>query len=141
MTYSPTKTEQKLTIQNIEEPTIINYFITINQGRFEDTAALFAENGELIAPFEQPIVGRIAIASYLAQEAKGIKLFPQQGIYQITENNLQQILVTGKAKTPLFSVQVTWVFSLNPGRQITMTKIKLLASPQELLSLQHKKNN
>ncbi len=55
MTY--TDTQQSSVIKAIEEPVITNYFLTINQENFLETAALFAENGELKAPFEQPITG------------------------------------------------------------------------------------
>ena len=132
--------EQPITIEGIEELTVINYFATINQEKFEQTAALFAVDGELLAPFEKPIVGRKAIALYLSQEATGMKLLPQKGICEPPENDLQQIHITGKVKTSLFSVNVSWYFDLNRDRQITTAKIKLLASPQELLGLKHAKS-
>lgn len=125
---------QKPIIKGIEESTIIDYFATINQEKFEQTAALFAQDGELLAPFEKPIVGRNAIASYLAKEATGMKLLPATGIYQ-TENDCTTIKVTGKVKTALFSVNVAWHFGLNNQQKIAIAKIKLLASPQELLGL------
>ncbi|MGB3691412.1 MAG: hypothetical protein WA999_01710, partial [Spirulinaceae cyanobacterium] len=136
MSSIETQTEDFITIENIEEPVIINYFVTINHGKFIETAALFAEEGELLAPFEKPILGKEAIASYLSKEAKGMKLLPQQGIYELNEDDLETIKVTGKVKTPLFSVNVAWHFCLNSDQQITTIKIKLLASPQELLGLQ-----
>ena len=137
MTYIDT-TEQPITINGIEESAITNYFATINQEKFDQTAALFAVDGELLAPFEQPIVGRKAIASYLSKEAKGMKLLPKQGKSELGENDLEQIHVTGKVKTALFGVNVAWYFNLNQARQITSAKIKLLASPQELLGLKQK---
>ena len=136
MTYIDTK-EQSITIDGIEESAITNYFATINQEKFDQTAALFAVNGELLAPFEQPIVGRKAIASYLSKEATGMKLLPKRGKSEPGENDLE-IQVTGKVKTALFSVNVAWYFNLNQARQITSAKIKLLASPQELLGLKQK---
>lgn len=126
-------------IKGIEEATIINYFATINQEKFEQTAALFAEDGELIAPFEKPIVGKDAIASYLAKEATGMKLMPVRGTHE-TKTDCTQIKVIGKVKTALFSVNVAWHFNLNKQQKIAIAKIKLLASPQELLGLKKVKS-
>ncbi|MEL6441033.1 MAG: nuclear transport factor 2 family protein [Cyanobacteria bacterium J06621_8] len=130
-----TEIEEIVKIEGLEEPAIINYFRTINQENYEATAELFADSGQLLAPFEQPIVGRDAIAAYLAQEAKGMSLLPRQGIHQTTDDNLKTIKVVGKARTPLFSVNIAWFFNLNQEQQIISLKIKLLASPQELLGL------
>lgn len=143
MTYTETQTEHFAKIEGIEEAVIVRYFATINQEGFEATAALFTEDGELLAPFEKPIVGRDAIAAYLSKEAKGMKLLPLQGIYESAEkeNNLPTVKVTGKVKTSLFSVNVAWYFNLNTTQKITRVKIKLLASPQELLGLQQKRDH
>lgn len=132
------QTESSITIEGIEEASIINYFVTMNREEFGQTAALFAEDGEMLAPFEKPLVGREAISLYLAKEAKGMKLLPKEGTYQPIKNNSFQIMVQGKVKTSLFSVNVAWYFNLNAQQQITTAKIKLLASPKELLSLQQK---
>ncbi|MCC0176291.1 nuclear transport factor 2 family protein [Waterburya agarophytonicola K14] len=132
MTY--TEIDQPITIEGVEESTIFNYFTTINQAEFEQTASLFAEEGELHAPFEKPIAGRNAIASYLTKEAAVMQLFPQKGIKEI-EGEVERIEVTGKVKTSLFQVNVVWHFQLNPDRQIAIARIKLIASPQELLGL------
>lgn len=132
------QTKSSVTIAGIEEASIINYFDTMNREEFGKTAALFAEEGIMLAPFEKPIVGRKAIALYLAKEAKGMKLLPKEGIHQPIEDNSFQIKVQGKVKTSLFSVNVAWYFNLNSEAQITTTRIKLLASPKELLSLQQK---
>lgn len=138
MTYSETQTEHLKNIEGIEESVIVNYFTTINRGDFQTTVVLFAEEGELLAPFEKPIIGRKAIASYLTQEAKGMKLLPQQGICETVGDDLKSFKITGKVKTSLFSINVAWYFSLNPDKEISKVKIKLLASPQELLGLQQK---
>lgn len=135
-----TESTNSLTIEGIEEPNIINYFTTINREEFEQTATLFTEEGQMLAPFEKPIVGREAIASYLKKEAKGMKLLPNQIIHQSSEDNSFQHQIQGKVKTSLFSVNVAWYFNLNLEQKITIVKIKLLASPQELLNLQRKNN-
>lgn len=122
-------------IQGINEPTIQQYFQSLNAGDYEKTTSLFAENGVMHPPFESGIVGRDAILSYLNKEAIDIKACPHEGISETLEDNLTQIKVAGKVETPWFGVNVSWLFILNESFQILDVKIKLLASPQELLSL------
>jgi len=124
-----------LTIEGIEEPVIQRYFQTMNAGEYEATAALFAPTGVMHPPFEEPIEGPDAIAIYLKAQAKGMQLFPREGIAETLEENQIQIQVKGKVQTPLFGVNVAWIFILNLEWEIVYTKIKLLASPQELLNL------
>jgi hypothetical protein len=135
------KTKTDTAVKDIKKLVIDNYFATINQEKFEQTATLFAPDGELLAPFEKPIIGRDAIALYLNKEAKGMKLLPQQKIWELTEDNTEQIKVIGKVKTSLFTVNVAWFFSLNVEQEIMRAKIKLLASPHELLELKEEKSN
>lgn len=125
----------ELTIQGITEPVVLRYFETMNAENYEATAALFANTGTMHPPFEQPITGSEAIATYLKTEAKGMQLFPREGIAEPIEDNQTQIQVSGKVQTPLFGVNVSWIFVLNSEKEILYTRIKLLASPQELLKL------
>ncbi|MBE9207270.1 nuclear transport factor 2 family protein [Nostoc sp. LEGE 06077] len=129
----------EIKIAGISEPCILDYFATLNAGQFQQTASLFAEDGVMYAPFESGIVGTDAIANYLQQEAQGLTAYPQQGIIEHLENNQIQVQVTGKAQTSWCGVNVMWLFILNQHRKITYTKIKLLASPQELLALRTEK--
>lgn len=127
--------QSDLVIEGITESTIFRYFQTLNVGDFSATAALFAATGELNPPFESPVIGQDAIATYLQQEATGMQFLPREGTAQKTEDGYTQIQVKGKVKTPLFSVNVGWIFLLNAQQEIAAATIKLLASPQELLSL------
>ena len=127
--------KEEFQIEGIRETSVLRYFETLNAGEFEATAALFAEDGVMRPPFESDIVGTDAIAAYLKQECQKIKAYPNTGIAEALENASIQIQVTGKAQTSWCSVNVLWLFILNQQRQISYTKIKLLASPQELLSL------
>jgi len=124
-----------LTIKGITQPVVVRYFATMNAGEYQATAALFADTGAMLPPFEEPIEGTEAIANYLEAEAKGMQLFPREGIAKTLENDQTQIQVTGKVETPLFGVNVSWIFVLSPSQEILSAKIKLLASPQELLKL------
>ena len=121
-------------IKGISEPTIQQYFQSLNAGDYEKTVSLFAENGVMHPPFESGIVGRDAILSYLNKEAIDIKACPHEGISETLEDKQTQIKIAGKVETPWFAVNVSWLFILNEF-QIMEVKIKLLASPQELLSL------
>ncbi|MBE9016802.1 nuclear transport factor 2 [Chroococcidiopsis sp. CCALA 051] len=131
-TRSPQDTVQQ--IAGITESTIIRYFDTLNTENYQACANLFATDGVMYPPFEEGIVGREAIASFLQREAQGMKLEPERGISQSVEGDLE-VQVVGKVQTPLFGVNVSWFFLLNSQQEIAATKIKLLASPQELLSL------
>ena len=124
-----------LVIEGVTESTILRYFQSLNAGDFLATAGLFAADGELHPPFESAVVGRDAIALYLEQEATGMQLFPKQGNAEEIDNGYTQIQVKGRVQTPLFSVNVGWIFVLNAQQEIAAATIKLLASPQELLSL------
>ncbi|MEO1374748.1 MAG: ketosteroid isomerase family protein [Cyanobacteria bacterium J06635_10] len=129
------QSRQCIAIKGISEPTIQQYFASLNESDYEKTASLFAENGVMHPPFESGIVGRDAILSYLNKEAIDIKAYPREGVSEISEDNITQIQVVGKVKTPWFGVNASWLFILNENQQILDVKIKLLASPQELLSL------
>ncbi len=123
----------EIRIEGVTEPIIERYFATLNAGDFAACSSLFAPDGVMHPPFESEIVGTSSIASYLEKEAKGIKLYPREG--RVDVDNHQQFQVTGMAQTPLFSINVSWLFILSQQREIAYTKIKLLASPQDLLKL------
>lgn len=130
-----------ITIENISEPTLLQYFEALNAADFAATAALFATEGELNPPFENPIISPDAIASYLEAEAQGLVLNPQTGETLCRDDGGLEAQITGKVSTSLFTVNVAWQFILNPQKEITYARIKLLASPQELLSLREKREN
>ncbi|MFW6358213.1 MAG: ketosteroid isomerase family protein [Chroococcales cyanobacterium] len=130
-------TVTQLTIEGIQEPIVLRYFETLNSGNFEETSTLFAKDGALHAPFESPIVGQEAIASYLKSEAQAMTLHPQEGIIEELNDHNRQIKVTGYTETPWFSVNVAWQFILTPDQEIFYTRVKLLASPQELLKMRN----
>ncbi|MBE9000798.1 nuclear transport factor 2 family protein [Nostoc sp. LEGE 12447] len=136
---SPAQLKEEFQIEGITETSVLRYFETLNTGEFEATAALFAVNGVMRPPFESDIVGTDAIAAYLKQEGQNVKAYPNTAIAETLETGEIQIQVAGKAQTSWCSVNVLWLFILNQQRQIFYTRIKLLASPQELLSLRREK--
>lgn len=126
-------------IAGITKPTVLRYFETLNAGDFEATANLFAEDGVLHAPFEEPIIGSISIATYLKTEARGMQLEPQQGVSEILEDGNVEVQVSGRVQTSAFGINVAWLFLLNSDQKLLSVTVKLLASPQELLNLRSQK--
>ena len=122
-------------IAGITKPTVLRYFETLNAGDCEATANLFAEDGVLHAPFEEPIIGSSSIATYLKTEARGMQLEPQQGVSEILEDGNVEVQVSGRVQTSAFGINVAWLFLLNSDQKLLSVTVKLLASPQELLNL------
>ncbi len=125
-------------LDGLTQPTIRAYFEALNAGNFQATANLFAPEGQLLPPFESPIVGRDAIFAYLETEARGMTAMPQAEAQEIREPASSDeigIDVVGKVQTALFIVNVRWQFLLNFQSEILSVKIKLLASLQDLLNL------
>ncbi|AFY53600.1 NTF2 domain-containing protein [Rivularia sp. PCC 7116] len=128
--------KESILTEVINEPTIQQYFKSLNAGDYDKTASLFAENGVMNPPFESGITGRNAILSYLNKEAVDIKAYPEtEAQSKVLEANQSQILVMGRVETPWFAINASWQFVLNENLQISDVKIKLLASMQELFSL------
>lgn len=126
---------ESLSIEGLSVPVILRYFEAMNANDCATVASLFAAEGVMNPPFESSIVGHEAIATYLDQEAKGMLLQPRQGVAQPLDVDTLEVTVTGKVQTPVFGVNVNWIFVLNSQSEIILARIKLIASPQELLSL------
>lgn len=124
-----------IAIEGISHPTILRYFETLNAGDFAATSELFALNGAMQPPFESPIRGREAIIEYLQREAQGLTTIPREGIAHPADQNCTEFEIAGRAQLPMFGVNVTWYFTLNSDQEVLFTRIKLNASPQELLKL------
>lgn len=120
---------------HLKNPQVVSYFETFNAAQFQETAALFAPEGQLLPPFETALIGQAAIAEYLEAEAKGMKAIPQEAIEEELPSGDTQIRVLGQVQTALFSVNVRWEFVLNSQAKILTVKLKLLAALRDLLSL------
>jgi hypothetical protein len=122
----------------VEIPAIIRcYFASFNAEDFDTTASLFAEDGLLRPPFDAVIEGRKEIAAYLRQEAKGMQIYPLKATLVDRTIDRCEYTVVGNAETPWFRINLTWQFIVNSNYEIVWTRVKLLASLQELLHLQH----
>lgn len=124
-----------IALENICELAIDRYFETLNAKEFQSTSELFAAEGVLQAPFAEPVMTPPAIAAYLHKEAQGITAHPQEFNWQLLDDSRTQVRVFGQAKTPMFAVTVCWEFTLNPEGKILLMRLKLLASPRQLLQM------
>jgi hypothetical protein len=129
----------QINIEGINNETVLSYMENMNAFDFQKAVALFAEDGALQPPFQEPIVGQESILAYMHEECYGLKLIPKQGISEPTEGGFTQIKVTGKVQTPWagdsVGISLAWRFLLNPQGKIFFVAIDVLASPQELLNL------
>ncbi len=129
----------KVSIQGIDNKTVLSYMENMNAFDFQAAVALFAPEGALKPPFREPIVGQENILAYMREDCYGLKLLPEQGVSESAEGGFTQIKVTGKVQTPWFGdsvgINLAWRFLLNPEGKIFFVGIDLLASPQELLNL------
>lgn len=126
-------------IKGIDNGTVLSYMDNMNAFDFQASVALFAEEGALKPPFQEPIVGQENILAYMRENCYGLKLLPEQGVSEPAEGGFTQIKVTGKVQTPWFGdrvgINLAWRFLLNPEGKIFFVGIDVLASPQELLNL------
>jgi hypothetical protein len=120
-------------IESIDEPTISAYFVRLNSGDYSGTAALFADRGQLVPPFENAIEGTAQIAAYLEAEASGMSFWPESGALLMRDDNLAQYHIQGKVKTNYFTINVSWLLQLNAAKEILLVEVKLLAALAELL--------
>ncbi|MFP4298571.1 MAG: orange carotenoid-binding protein [Spirulinaceae cyanobacterium] len=140
----PTEIAQrdKVIIEGVDHPTVIQYMTNLNANDFDALIELFAEDGALQPPFERPIVGKEAILRFFREECQNLKLIPERGVTEPAKDDFLQIKVTGTCQTPWFGANVgmniAWRFLLNPSGQIFFVAIDLLASPQELVNLVRK---
>lgn len=120
---------------------IEQYFETFNQQAFDQTAALFAAQGSLTPPFEGAIVGREKIQAYLEKKAANMHAqpeewnFPAEGDAVDNKQPLYRVAVQGRVKAIVFQVSVLWEFAIAPTCEIAIARVKLIATPKELLSL------
>jgi len=129
----------KVTIEGIDNLSVLSYMENMNAFDFQAAVALFAEEGALQPPFAAPIVGQENILAYMREECYGLKLMPQRGVSEPAQGEFTQIKVTGKVHTPWFGesvgINLAWRFLLNPQGKIFLVAIDVLASPKELMNL------
>ncbi|BFM40586.1 orange carotenoid-binding protein [Synechocystis sp. LKSZ1] len=128
-----------VTIEGVNNATVLSYMDNLNANDFDVLITLFTEDGALQPPFQRPIVGRDAVLRFFREECQNLKLIPERGIVEPTDDGYTQIKVTGKVQTPWFGggvgMNMAWRFLLNPENKIFFVAIDLLASPKELVNL------
>jgi hypothetical protein len=129
----------QVTIEGVDNPTVLSYMDNMNANDFEALIKLFAEDGALQPPFQKPIVGKEAVLRFFKEDCQNLKLLPERGVVEPAEGGYSQIKVTGKVQTPWFGAGVgmnmAWRFLLDADNKIFFVAIDLLASPKELLNL------
>src|SRR4028119_449927 len=80
----------KGSIEGIDNPTVLSYMDNMNAFDFQAAIALFAEDGALKPPFEEPIVGKENILAYMDEQCYGLKLTPQQGVSESAQGDFTQ---------------------------------------------------
>ncbi|HAN73446.1 MAG TPA: Red carotenoid-binding protein [Planktothrix sp. UBA8407] len=129
----------QVTIEGVDNPTVLNYMNNMNANDFEVLIELFTPDGALQPPFQKPIVGKDAVLRFFREECQNLKLIPERGVTEPADGGYTQIKVTGKVQTPWFGAGVgmnmAWRFLLSPENKIFFVAIDLLASPKELLNL------
>jgi Orange carotenoid protein, N-terminal/Nuclear transport factor 2 (NTF2) domain len=137
----PKETSQrtKVSIEGIDNSTVLNYMNNMNANDFDALIELFTPDGALQPPFQRPIVGKDSVLRFFREDCQNLKLMPERGVSEATEDGYTQIKVTGKVQTPWFGggvgMNMAWRFLLNPENKIFFVAIDLLASPKELLNL------
>ncbi|MBE9029065.1 orange carotenoid-binding protein [filamentous cyanobacterium LEGE 11480] len=130
---------EKVTIEGIDNETVLSYMDNMNANDFEALIKLFTADGALQPPFQRPIVGSEAVLRFFREDCQNLKLMPKQGVIEPADEGFTQIKVTGKVQTPWFGAGVgmnmAWRFLLTPDNKIFFVAIDLLASPKELLNL------
>ncbi|NJK39459.1 MAG: SnoaL-like domain-containing protein [Oscillatoriales cyanobacterium RM2_1_1] len=128
----------QVTIEGVNNPTILSYMNNLNANDFEALIELFAPDGALQPPFRRPIIGKEAILRFFREECQNLKLIPEKGVSEPADEGYTQIKVTGKVQTPWFGagvgMNIAWRFLLNPESKVYFVAIDLLASPKELLN-------
>ena len=129
----------QVTIEGLDNPTVLNYMDNLNANDFDELINLFATDGALQPPFQRPIVGKDGILRFFREECQNLNLLPERGVAEPAEDGYTQVKVTGKVQTPWFGAAVgmnmAWRFLINSDGKIFFVAIDLLASPKELLNL------
>jgi hypothetical protein len=129
----------QVTIEGVDNPTVLSYMNNLNANDFEALIALFLPDGALQPPFQRPIVGKDAVLKFFTEECQNLLLVPERGVSEAADGGYTQIKITGKVQTPWFGsgvgMNISWRFLLDPNSKIFFVAIDLLASPKELLNL------
>ncbi len=129
----------QVTIEGIDNPTVLSYMDNLNANDFDALIDLFLPDGALQPPFQRPIVGKEAVLRFFKEECQNLVLVPERGASEAADGGYTQIKITGKVQTPWFGsgvgMNISWRFLLDPSNKIFFVAIDLLASPKELLNL------
>ena len=119
----------QVTIEGLDNPTVLNYMDNLNANDFDELIKLFATDGALQPPFQRPIVGKDGILRFFREECQNLNLLPERGVAEPAEDGYTQVKVTGKVQTPWFGAAVgmnmAWRFLINSDGKIFFVAIDL----------------
>ena len=134
-----TDKRRQVTIEGVDNPTVLAYMNNLNANDFDALIELFTEDGALQPPFQRPIVGKPNVLRFFQEDCQNLNLIPERGVVEPADEGFTQVKVTGKVQTPWFGagvgMNISWRFLINPEGKIFFVAIDLLASPKELLNL------
>lgn len=134
-----TDKRRQVTIEGVDNPTVLAYMNNLNANDFDALIELFTEDGALQPPFQRPIVGKPSVLRFFQEDCQNLNLIPERGVVEPADDGFTQVKVTGKVQTPWFGagvgMNISWRFLINPDGKIFFVAIDLLASPKELLNL------
>ncbi|MGF1517678.1 MAG: orange carotenoid-binding protein [Nodosilinea sp.] len=134
-----TDKRRQVTIEGVDNPTVLAYMNNLNANDFDTLIELFTEDGALQPPFQRPIVGKPNVLRFFQEDCQNLNLIPERGVVEPADEGFTQVKVTGKVQTPWFGagvgMNISWRFLVNPEGKIFFVAIDLLASPKELLNL------
>ncbi|PZO44729.1 MAG: Red carotenoid-binding protein [Shackletoniella antarctica] len=134
-----TDKRRQVTIEGVDNPTVLAYMNNLNANDFDALIELFAPDGALQPPFQRPIVGKTNVLRFFQEDCQNLNLIPERGVVEPADDGFTQVKVTGKVQTPWFGagvgMNIAWRFLINPDGKVFFVAIDLLASPKELLNL------
>ena len=95
-----------VSIEGVTNSTVLSYMDNLNANDFGALIQLFAEDGALQPPFKRPIVGKDAVFRFFNEECQNLKLSPERGVEEQTDDGFTQIKVTGKVQTPCLAYMI-----------------------------------
>ena len=70
----------QVTIEGLDNPTVLNYMDNLNANDFDELINLFATDGALQPPFQRPIIGKDGILLFFREECQNLNLLPERGV-------------------------------------------------------------
>jgi hypothetical protein len=97
---TPEELRKKVFIEGVINPTVNSYMDLLNANDFDHLIQLFLPDGALQPPFQKPIVGAEAILRFFREDCQNLRLLPERGYAEPTEDGFNQIRSPEKYRPP-----------------------------------------